>query len=114
MDPDVWRLTNVTSESPEWIDAPWGAGRVQWLREDDEIQAGRWRARKGVDIPESSPTSELARNYTMLVLEGRVRVDIGGAGSVELGSGDSLSLAKGTVTTFSVLSDEYEEFFIHS
>ena len=90
---------------------PFDVGEVQWLRQDDGVQAGVWRC-----TPEQQPDVYEARfemNETVMILEGRVRVEIVDGPTVELGAGDCASFVKGTVGRWSIL-EPVREFFVYS
>jgi uncharacterized cupin superfamily protein len=80
---------------------PFEIGSVQWLRQDESVQAGVWTS-----SPEQQPGVYEARcemNETAMILEGRVRVDIVDGPTVELSVGDSASFVKGTIGRWSIL-----------
>jgi uncharacterized cupin superfamily protein len=99
--------TSVDSDSYE----PFEAGVVNWLRQDDEVAAGIWVCR-----PEEQPgihEAEFEKNETIYIIEGRVRVEIVGGPTYELGPGDSAAFKKGTVGRWKVL-EAVKEFFVYS
>lgn len=87
------------------------AGVVKWLRQDDSVVAGMWRCTTA-EQP-GIHEAEFEMNETVLILKGRVRVEIVDGPTVELGPGDSASFVKGTVGRWNVLED-VEEFFVYS
>jgi uncharacterized cupin superfamily protein len=78
-----------------------GAGYVSWLRNDEDIQAGMWACTPADQPDVYEATFEL--NETILVLEGRVRVEILGGETYELGPGDMASFVAGTVGRWTIL-----------
>lgn len=100
---------SLPKSSEGWV--PFEVGVVKWLRQDDHVQAGIWRC----TTAEQSDTHELTfeMNETVLILNGRVRVEIVDGPTVELTAGDSASFVKGTVGRWTLLED-VEEFFIYS
>lgn len=90
---------------------PFDAGVVNWLRRDDQIQAGFWSC-----TPEEQPDiheAEFASNETVFIIEGNLEVEIVGGIVHRLGPGDSASFAKGTVGRWKVLTP-VKEFFVYS
>lgn len=90
---------------------PFEAGQVNWLRQDDDVQSGVWACTvaEQPDVHEA----EFEANETVLILAGRVRVEIVDGPTVELGPGDSASFVKGTVGRWKLLED-VKEFFVYS
>lgn len=90
---------------------PFEAGVVQYLRQDDEVTAGIW-----ICSPEEQPGIHEAvfhANETVHILDGRVRVEIVGGPTYELGKGDSASFVRGTTGRWKVL-ERVTEFFVYS
>jgi uncharacterized protein len=100
---------SLEAASEDWV--PFEVGQVKWLRQDDAIQAGIWRC----TIQEQSDVYEaiFENHETLMILKGRLRVEVGDGPTVELGPGDSASFVRGTVGRWTVLED-VEEFFIYS
>lgn len=89
---------------------PFEAGVVSYLRQD-EVIAGIW-----VCSPEEQPgiyEAVFAMDETVLILEGKVRVEIVDGPTFELGKGDSASFVKGTTGRWKVL-EKVTEFFVYS
>lgn len=90
---------------------PFEAGQVAWLRQDDDVVAGIW-----VCAPEEQQgihEAEFEKNETIHIIEGRIRVEIVGGATHELGPGDSASFVQGTVGRWKVL-EAVKEFFVYS
>lgn len=90
---------------------PFEAGTVNWLRQDDQIQAGFWAC-----TPEQQPNiyeAEFKQNETIYILEGNLEVEIVGGTTHRLGPGDSASFLKGTTGRWKVITP-LREFFIYS
>jgi uncharacterized cupin superfamily protein len=100
---------SLPADSDAW--APFEAGVVNWLRQDEAVQSGVWRC-KASEQP-GIHEGEFEGNETVLILEGRVRVEIVGGPTFELGPGDSASFVAGTVGRWKVLED-VKEFFVYS
>jgi uncharacterized cupin superfamily protein len=92
-----------------WV--PFEVGRVKWLRQDDDVQAGIW-ACEPREIPERNPTN-FDRDETIVILGGRLTVEIEDGPTVELGPGDSASFVKGSVGRWTV-HESVKEFFVYS
>lgn len=90
---------------------PFEAGVVQYLRKDGDVVSGLW-----VCSPEEQPGIHEAvfeLNETVYIIEGKVRVEVVGGPTYELGAGDSASFVKGTTGRWKVL-EKVTEFFIYS
>jgi len=100
---------SVKSGEETW--EPFAAGKVTWLRNDDDVQAGIWlcTTAEQPDVHEAV----FEANETVHILEGRVRVEIEDGPTVELGAGDSASFVKGTLGRWTLLED-VKEFFVYS
>ena len=99
--------TSVGSDAYE----PFEAGVVNWLRRDDDVAAGIWVCRP--EEQEGIYEAEFAQNETIYIIEGRVRVEIVGDRTYELGPGDCAAFVKGTVGRWKVL-EAVKEFFVYS
>lgn len=100
---------SLLKDSEDWV--PFEVGVVQWLRQDDDVQAGIWRCTTA-EQPEVHE-AEFEMNETVMILNGRVRVEIEDGPTVELSAGDTASFVKGTIGRWTLLED-VEEFFIYS
>ena len=87
-------VSNTATE--EWEPDPEVGGEMHVLVEDETAFAGLSRF-TDVDLvgPWTAPQRE-----TVLVLEGRARIEIDGGPTVELGPGDFASFPKGTTMTW--------------
>jgi uncharacterized cupin superfamily protein len=99
----------LLKDSEDWV--PFEVGVVKWLRQDDDVQAGIWRCTTA-EQPDVH-VAEFEMNETVMILSGRVRVDIEDGPSVELAPGDTASFVKGTVGHWTLIED-VEEFFVYS
>lgn len=100
---------SLSASSQDWT--PFEAGVVKWLRQDQDVASGIWRC----TVAEQPDVHEapFEQNETVLILKGRVRVEILDGPTVELSAGDSASFVKGTVGRWTLLED-VEEFFVYS
>lgn len=103
------RAYSVKDSDDSW--QPFEVGVVKWLRRDDDVQAGIW-ACKVEEQPEAHEVT-FERNETVLILEGRVRVEVVDGPTLELAAGDTASFVKGTVGRWYVL-DDVREFFVYA
>jgi uncharacterized protein len=92
-----------------WV--PFEVGRVKWLRQDEDVQAGIWVCDPS-EIPERNPTN-FDRDETIVILEGRLTVEIEDGPTVELGPGDSASFSRGSIGRWTV-HESVKEFFVYS
>ncbi|HEU4673948.1 MAG TPA: cupin domain-containing protein [Candidatus Limnocylindrales bacterium] len=94
----------------EWEPDAETGGLVHLLRADDSIQAGVWRPG-----PAAGRVIELVleAEETLLVLDGRGRLEIDGERAIELRPGVALSMRKGTRTRWTV-DDDFREFWVYS
>ncbi len=98
----------VSSTSTEdWEPDPEVGGEMHVLVEDDTAFAGLSRF---TDIDTVGPWTAPQRE-TVLVLEGRARIDIAGGPSVELCAGDMASFPKGTTMTWHLTPPFREAWF---
>ncbi|HEY2717426.1 MAG TPA: cupin domain-containing protein [Solirubrobacterales bacterium] len=100
---------SLIGEGGEWQD--FEVGRVMWLRQEGGVEAGLWAC-----APEEIPPrnrSVFPKDETILILEGRVRVEVEDGPTVELGRGDAASFHAGAVGYWTVL-EPVKEFFVYS
>lgn len=100
---------SMNSSGEDWV--PFEVGVVRWLRQDDDVTSGIWRCT--TEEQSEVHEAEFEMNETVMILKGRVRVEIVDGPTVELGPGDCASFVKGTVGRWTLL-DDVEEFFIYS
>lgn len=88
---------------------PLGDGRIDWLRQDDDVRAGTCVFK----LAESAGrhTIEIEVSETVLVLSGRIRFEIADGPMVELGPGEAISFERGTSGEWSLVEDA-ELFFV--
>jgi uncharacterized cupin superfamily protein len=82
---------------------PLGDGAISWLRQDDDVKAGTCvytLAEAGGRHPIDFGISE-----TLIVLEGRIRLEMAGGPTLELGPGESASFVGGARGAWSLVED---------
>jgi uncharacterized cupin superfamily protein len=92
------RVSSVASA--EFVPDPERGGQTHRLRDGDGLKAGLWRLPQGAH---SDPvTFTLAQTETILVLEGRVLIEVTDGPTFDLVAGDMASLDAGLETTWDV------------
>lgn len=90
---------------------PFAAGKIKYLRRDDVVTAGIW-----VVSPEDAPEVveiPFAQHESLVVLEGRLKIEVVDGPTFEFGPGDSGSFTKGTVARWHIL-EPLRKFFVYS
>ena len=91
----------------EWEPDPDVGGLMHVLCTEGRMQVGLTRYDEAPDpVPWTLPERE-----AFLILEGRARIDIEGAASLDLGPGDFACLPQGAVTTWHVTTP-FREFWV--
>jgi uncharacterized cupin superfamily protein len=97
-------------EADDWEHDEETGGLVHLLRADEAVQAGLWKpgavAGRVIHV-------ELVADETLLVLEGSGQLQVDGGPSLELRSGDMVSLRKGARTRW-VVDAAFREFWVYS
>lgn len=108
MSMDIWS-GSVTDPDFE----PYDAGRVFWLRRDEQAGRTLWAGIWEVGPDDLAPGSlhESEHDETFHILEGRIRLEIGGV-THEFESGAIVSLRKGTQARWTIL-EPTREFFVY-
>jgi uncharacterized cupin superfamily protein len=108
MSSNIW-FGNV--EDPDF--EPYEAGRVVWLRRDEQAGRTLWAGIWEVGPDDLTPGSlhESAHDETFHILEGRIRLEIDGEVN-EFGAGSIVSLRKGTKARWTIL-ELTREFFVY-
>jgi uncharacterized cupin superfamily protein len=88
---------------------PLGDGLVDWLRQDDDVTAGTCVYKLAES--EGRHAIEIEVSETVLVLEGRIRFELAGGPTLELGPGEAISFERGTSGEWSLVEDT-ELFFV--
>jgi uncharacterized protein len=97
-------------DNSEWEKDDEVGGLVQVLFEDDASAGGLWAA--GPD-PHVAKDHVLPARETIVILEGRVRIEIQDGPTLELGPGDIASMPKGATTTWHP-SPDFKEVWLYS
>lgn len=102
-----------TIDPKDW--EPFEVGEVHWIRNEDGeagfSQVGLWRA-----TPEQQTSIHEAvfeHNETILILKGRIRIEIVGGPTIELSEGGIASFVKGTTGRWTILEPVLEFFIYH-
>jgi uncharacterized cupin superfamily protein len=103
------RIHTTTAATEDFV--PLGDGLISWLRQDDDVTAGTCVYK----LAESEGRHEIAFNVseTLIVLEGRIRLEIAAGPTVELGPGEAASFERGTSGNWSLVEDT-RLFFVSS
>ena len=88
-----------------WV--PFEVGRVKWLRQDDDVQAGIW-ACEPREIPERNPTN-FDRDETIVILGGRLTVEIEDGPTVEIVAVEDIPKHLPHFDTNAITTDEWAE-----
>jgi uncharacterized cupin superfamily protein len=106
MDTDAGIFVSRVSTS-DWEQDPDIGGLMHVLCSVGRVEAGLSR----FDEVDGPVTYTLPERETLLILEGRARIEIADASSLELQPGDMASLPKGAITTWH-LTTPYREFWV--
>lgn len=112
--PETSYLTHATRR-PELAE-PFEVGTVQWTRRPGDgdrktLSAGFWYV-----TPENAPTPMVVigdADESIVIIEGRVRIQLEGEEAVELTAGGTASMNAGASVTWTVLEPTVE-FFVYS
>jgi uncharacterized cupin superfamily protein len=106
MDPEQGIFVSNLSTS-DWESDPEVGGLMHVLCSVGRIQAGLSR----FDQVDGPVTWTLPQREVFLILEGRARIEVADAPSLDLQAGDMASLPKGAVTTW-YLTTPFREFWV--
>lgn len=94
---------------------PWHVGQVRYLRTPEipgkSVESGIWKGTKK-DVPDRSRV-RYRREEFIYVIKGRVRLEVDGGGTHEIGPGDCFAFGLGDIVYWTLLCDELEEFFVY-
>jgi uncharacterized cupin superfamily protein len=87
------------------------AGVISYLRQDDKVVAGLWTVTPAeapgvVEVP-------FPHDETLIVLEGKVEIEVVDGATYVLSPGDSASFTKGTPARWRIL-EPLRQFFVYS
>jgi uncharacterized cupin superfamily protein len=109
IEPGAW-IANIKDAKFE----PYEAGRVHWLRREEDggrrVWAGIWEVAPDEMPPGTLHESE--NDETFHLLSGSLRLEIEDGETLELGTGSIVSLRKGTRARWTVL-EPIREFFVY-
>jgi uncharacterized cupin superfamily protein len=98
-------------ETEDFEPNPEIGGETHILRDSEGLQAGLWRVPAGASWEPFTFTLE--QHETILILEGRVRIQITNGASLDLAAGDMVSLSAGMETSWDV-HPPYKAFWVIS
>ena len=98
-------------ETEDFEPDPEVGGETHMFRDSGGLQAGLWRVPAGATWEPFTFTLE--QNETILILEGRVRIQVTGGATLDLAAGDMVSLNAGMETTWDV-HPPFKEFWVLS